>query len=158
MRVQNQSRDEYDDQAGVDTVPAQRPAPDDARISWQREPGDGDEPTVGDEPGDGDEPTVGDEPVAASDQPAVTPLWSDGDGQRFRDRWREVQLRFVDDPRAATQEAEALVGEAIDGVSAALAAQRDRLAGWRSADSDDTEELRTAVRRYREVLDRVLAL
>lgn len=76
--------------------------------------------------------------------------------QTFRDRWRDVQLRFVDDPRAAAGEAEALVEEAIEALSAALAAQKDTLGGWQEAGSADTEELRMAVRRYRDFLDRVL--
>jgi hypothetical protein len=66
-------------------------------------------------------------------------------------------LRFVDDPRLAAQEAEALVGEAIDGFTAALTARREELAQWRSQSTDDTEELRVALRRYREFLDRVIA-
>ncbi|MER7440527.1 hypothetical protein [Micromonospora avicenniae] len=76
--------------------------------------------------------------------------------QGFRDRWRDVQLRFVDDPRAAAGDAEALVEEAIEALSAALAAQKSTLGGWQEASSADTEELRMAVRRYRDFLDRVL--
>jgi hypothetical protein len=92
-----------------------------------------------------------------ADAPAMDDFWADGQGQHFRDRWREVQLRFVDDPRSAAQEAEALVGEAIDGFTAALAARREELAQWRSHSTDDTEELRVALRRYREFLNRVIA-
>ncbi|WBB66757.1 hypothetical protein [Micromonospora sp. WMMD812] len=76
--------------------------------------------------------------------------------QGFRDRWRDVQLRFVDDPRAAAGDAQALVEEAMEALSAALAAQRTALGGWQGAGSADTEELRMAVRRYRDFLDRVL--
>ncbi|MFJ5617545.1 hypothetical protein [Micromonospora sp. NPDC093243] len=76
--------------------------------------------------------------------------------QGFRDRWRDVQLRFVDDPRAAAGEAQALVEEAIQALSSALAAQRTSLGGWQQAGSADTEELRMAVRGYRDFLDRVL--
>jgi hypothetical protein len=76
--------------------------------------------------------------------------------QRFRDRWRDVQLRFVDDPRAAAGEAQSLVEEAIQALASALAAQKNSLGGWQDAGSADTEELRMAVRRYRDFLDRVL--
>ncbi|TDB78623.1 MULTISPECIES: hypothetical protein [unclassified Micromonospora] len=76
--------------------------------------------------------------------------------QAFRDRWREVQLRFVDDPRAAVGEAQALVEEAIEALSAALSAQKQRIGDWRDAGSADTEQLRVAVRQYRDFLDRVL--
>ncbi|MFU8873458.1 hypothetical protein [Micromonospora sp. SL4-19] len=74
----------------------------------------------------------------------------------FRDRWREVQLRFVDDPRAAVGEAQSLVEEAIEALSAALREQRTKLGGWQQSGSTDTEQLRVAVRDYRDFLDRVL--
>ncbi|RLP99134.1 hypothetical protein [Micromonospora sp. CV4] len=76
--------------------------------------------------------------------------------QRFRDRWRDVQLRFVDDPQAAAGEAQSLVEEAIQALASALAAQKNELGGWQDAGSADTEQLRMAVRRYRDFLDRVL--
>ncbi|MDG4756325.1 hypothetical protein [Micromonospora sp. WMMD710] len=81
----------------------------------------------------------------------------DGDtAQGFRDRWRDVQLRFVDDPQAAAGEAQSLVEEAIQALSSALAAQKSTLGGWQDAGSADTEQLRMAVRNYRDFLDRVL--
>ncbi|MFD4208892.1 hypothetical protein ACFWRG_23210 [Micromonospora tulbaghiae] len=76
--------------------------------------------------------------------------------QGFRDRWRDVQLRFVDDPRAAVGEAESLVEEAIEALSTALREQRTRLGTWQESGSTDTEQLRVAVRGYRDFLDRVL--
>ncbi|MET7951829.1 hypothetical protein [Micromonospora sp. NPDC005324] len=76
--------------------------------------------------------------------------------QGFRDRWRDVQLRFVDDPQAAAGEAQSLVEEAIQALSSALAAQKSTLGGWQDAGSADTEQLRMAVRNYRDFLDRVL--
>ncbi|PYC76486.1 hypothetical protein C7C45_00385 [Micromonospora arborensis] len=76
--------------------------------------------------------------------------------QGFRDRWRDVQLRFVDDPHAAAGEAQSLVEEAIQALASALAAQKNTLGGWQDAGSADTEQLRVAVRRYRDFLDRVL--
>ncbi|WP_422754871.1 hypothetical protein [Micromonospora sp. WMMD708] len=76
--------------------------------------------------------------------------------QGFRDRWRDVQLRFVDDPRGAAGEAQSLVEEAIAALAEALAAQKEKLGGWQGADEADTEQLRVAVRRYRDFLDRVL--
>ncbi|MEV0004012.1 hypothetical protein AB0H28_17235 [Micromonospora sp. NPDC050980] len=76
--------------------------------------------------------------------------------QGFRDRWRDVQLRFVDDPRAAVGEAESLVEEAIEALSTALREQRSRLGAWQESGSSDTEQLRVAVRGYRDFLDRVL--
>jgi hypothetical protein len=86
----------------------------------------------------------------------VTGLWDDDTTQSLRERWRDVQLRFVDDPEGATGEAQALVAEAVDALTANLAELRADLDGWRSADNGDTEQLRVVVRRYRDFLDRLL--
>jgi hypothetical protein len=90
------------------------------------------------------------EPVAA--------LLAAETGQNFRERWREVQLRFVDDPRAAAGDAQRLVEEAVESLARALAEQKDKLGDWNSGDASDTENLRVAVRRYRDFLDRLLGL
>ncbi|PZF89653.1 hypothetical protein [Micromonospora deserti] len=83
-------------------------------------------------------------------------LFDPAAAQGFRDRWRDVQLRFVDDPRAAAGEAQSLVDEAIQALASALSAQKDKLGAWQEAASADTEQLRVAVRQYRDFLDRVL--
>ncbi|MFF5175024.1 hypothetical protein ACFY3U_20630 [Micromonospora sp. NPDC000089] len=92
---------------------------------------------------------------AAVPRDAAT-LFEDDAAQAFRDRWRDVQLHFVDDPRAAVGEAQSLVEEAISALSEALAAQKEKLGGWQGAGEADTEQLRVAVRQYRDFLDRVL--
>lgn len=88
----------------------------------------------------------------------ITALWSGGDAERLRERWRDVQLRFVDDPRAAAGEAQALVEDALGSFAAALAARKNELGGWQATESGDTEQLRMVVRRYRDLLDRLLGL
>ncbi|MFC0006044.1 hypothetical protein [Micromonospora siamensis] len=94
---------------------------------------------------------------AAGNVPAdAATLFEPETAQGFRDRWRDVQLRFVDDPKAAVGEAQSLVEEAIQALSSALAAQKDKLGGWQDNGSVDTEQLRVAVRQYRDFLDRVL--
>jgi hypothetical protein len=98
---------------------------------------------------------------AARPTPGAVPadaatLFAPETAQEFRDRWRDVQLRFVDDPRAAVGEAQSLVEEAIEALSAALREQKTRLGGWQESGSADTEQLRVAVRGYRDFLDRVL--
>jgi hypothetical protein len=87
----------------------------------------------------------------------VGAFWDDDARQELRDRWRELQLGFVDDPSAAVGEAQTLVDEAIDRYTAALSARRHDLDGWRSAGrAGDTEVLRVALRGYRDFLDRLL--
>jgi hypothetical protein len=86
---------------------------------------------------------------------AVT-VWHEDAVHDFQQRWREVQLRFVDDPRAAADEAQQLVAEALDRFSEAVTARKGELDGWQGADGADTERMRTVVRRYRKLLDRLL--
>ena len=83
--------------------------------------------------------------------------------QRFRDRWQQLQLRFVDDPHAAAGLATVLVDEVLAALRDAVDRQRSTLADWQSDDgvdvhSGDTERLRIAVRRYRDFLDRLLGM
>ncbi|MFG2104488.1 hypothetical protein ACGFJ5_28255 [Micromonospora echinaurantiaca] len=99
--------------------------------------------------------TVGGQPATTVPAEPAT-LFEADVAQRFRDRWRDIQLRFVDDPRAAAGEAQALVDEAIQALASALSAQKSRLGAWQDAGSTDTEQLRMAVRQYRDFLDRVL--
>jgi hypothetical protein len=75
--------------------------------------------------------------------------------QGLRDRWREAQLGFIDDPRKTVDDVKALVSEAVDQFTAAVSAQRDELD---AAAGDDTEQYRVAVQRYRAFFDRLLNL
>jgi len=92
----------------------------------------------------------GDAPAAP-----VAGLWADGQRDEYRNRWRDVQLKFVDDPKAAAEEAHALVNDAVEALTSSLNRQRDELSGWQGADKHDTEELRVALRRYRDFLDQI---
>ena len=86
----------------------------------------------------------------------VGPLFAGSNASGFRDRWREVQLRFVDDPKAAAAEAAVLVDEVVDALTVSLKSQRATLG---DAEGDaDTETLRVRLRAYRDFLDRLLAL
>jgi hypothetical protein len=76
----------------------------------------------------------------------------------FRDRWQRLQMRFVDDPRGAADEARALTDDIVSALRDALDERRSSLSGWQAARTGDTEELRVAVRRYRDLLDRLLGL
>jgi hypothetical protein len=96
-------------------------------------------------------------PGALSTEP-LGRLWGDADVDGIRARWRDLQLKFIDDPQAVAGEAEGLVAEAVDGVTSALRARKDQLSDWRGTGGDDTERLRTAVRRYRDFLDQLLGL
>jgi len=76
-------------------------------------------------------------------------------------RWQRVQSAFVDEPRRAVEEADALVEETMRQLTEALAAERRNLAAhWREGgdgSASATEELRLALRRYRDLFHRMLA-
>ena len=74
----------------------------------------------------------------------------------LRDRWQELQLRFVDDPRGVVTEAQSLVAEAIQSLTTALADQQRDLESLAAGGNGDTEQLRVALQRYRDFFDRVL--
>ena len=88
----------------------------------------------------------------------VSALFDAGTAGDFRDRWQRVQMQFVDDPRGAAEQASSLVDDVVSALQASLTNQRGSLDGWQSGRAGDTEELRVAVRRYRDFLDRILGL
>ena len=90
--------------------------------------------------------------------PELGPLFGDRDAHTFRDRWRDVQLRFVDDPKAAADEAASLVDDAVDALAASIRSQKEQLNRGATQSPDDTEQLRVRLRTYRDFLDRLLDL
>lgn len=89
-------------------------------------------------------------PTQAMPVPGGERLFDAAAAEDFRDRWRRVQGRFVDDPGAAVEEADKLVVDAMK----ALAEQKRGLEAWRQG--AQTEDLRQSLRRYRAFLDRLL--
>jgi hypothetical protein len=77
--------------------------------------------------------------------------------QSLRDRWTDVQAGFVDDPRAAVEEAQALVERTTSELTEMFARERASLeTQWKRGDEADTEELRVALQRYRSFFNRLL--
>jgi hypothetical protein len=75
----------------------------------------------------------------------------------LRNRWESVQVGFVDDPRRAVSDAEALVGEVINDMTAGFRDQRHHLESlWSNGQEVSTEQLRQAIQRYREFFERFL--
>ncbi|MET9618971.1 hypothetical protein [Kitasatospora indigofera] len=98
---------------------------------------------------------------AGADTPRAPGLWLETEQvQRLSAQWRAVQTGFVDDPRAAVEQADDLVGKAADLIAESVGENRRRLraAGGPTEDRGiPTEELRLAMREYRTLLDRLLA-
>jgi hypothetical protein len=93
------------------------------------------------------------EPAAAeAAAPAAPSLDADG----VRNRFLDIQAGFVDEPRQAVEEAGRLVEELAQQVIDALQAQRGQLQV--PAAEASTEDLRLAMRSYRQFVDRLLGL
>ena len=91
------------------------------------------------------------EPLAALFPPQVA--------QEFRQRWDQVQIGFVDDPRRAVQQADELVAHVMKSLASTFADQRSRLEAGLGREGDpNTEDLRVALRGYRSFFQRLLSL
>lgn len=91
---------------------------------------------------------------AAEDEP----LFPHDAAVDLRARWEAVQTGFVDDPRAAVGDADALVRDVLDRLATTFEDQRKDLEGQWNDGEPDTEDLRSALRRYRDFFDRLIAL
>lgn len=101
------------------------------------------------------EPAVRVEPPVQGE--ANTPLFHDDEGRGFRTRWEGIQTGFVDEPRAAVQQADALVSEMIKRLSDVFAEERAGLEQhWGRGENVSTEDLRIALKRYRSFFERLL--
>jgi hypothetical protein len=86
------------------------------------------------------------------------PLVSRDRADQYTSRWNEVKGMFVDEPRQAVQQADALVGDLLDDLEQLFRAQRQEIENGLDNDDTSTEDLRMALRRYRSFFDRLLAV
>ena len=97
-------------------------------------------------------PVPGDTPVG----PLVS-LLNHEDSEQLRTRWNEIQGWFVDEPRAAVQQADTLVSDVIDKITRMFANERGSLEGqWKQGDDVSTEDLRQALQHYRSFFNRLV--
>jgi hypothetical protein len=85
-------------------------------------------------------------------------LGSADDQERFTARWQEIQAGFVDEPRRAVQDADALVVDMMDRLARMLASEREQLESLGETGKVSTEDLRQGLRRYRSLFERLLAV
>ena len=79
------------------------------------------------------------------------------ESEQFRMRWNEIQGKFVDEPRAAVQQADALVSEVIEQITQMFANEHSSLeAQWNRGNDVSTEDLRKALQRYRSFFNRLV--
>ena len=76
----------------------------------------------------------------------------------FQQRWKEIQTRFVDEPRGAVEDADGLVANLMQQLAEGFAKERERLeAQWGRGEDISTEDLRVALQRYRTFFQRLLS-
>ena len=93
----------------------------------------------------------------AEDRPVS--LFQADEGRGFRTRWDAIQTGFVDQPRAAVEQADALVGEMLKRLTDGFGAERGKLESqWSEGQNVSTEDLRVALRRYRSFFERLLSI
>ncbi len=86
-------------------------------------------------------------------------LLAASEAQQLRSRWEKIQTGFVDEPRKAVQDADALVAQTTKQLADNFSRERTKLEKeWDRGDDVSTENLRIALRRYRSFFDRLLAM
>jgi hypothetical protein len=77
----------------------------------------------------------------------------------LRARWDSIQVGFVDQPRNAVQDADALVSLTMKRLADAFAAEREKLEHqWDKNENISTEDLRITLQRYRSFFGRLLSI
>jgi hypothetical protein len=86
------------------------------------------------------------------------PLVSQQRAAAYSERWDQVKGGFVDEPRQAVAAADQLVSELLEELQELFRSQRHDIEQGLDADATTTEDLRVALRRYRNFFDRLLAV
>jgi hypothetical protein len=94
----------------------------------------------------------------ASDDGERAALVTRDRAESYSARWDSVKGEFVDEPRRAVANADALVGELLDELQELFKQQRTQIEQGLDADETSTEDLRVALRRYRSFFDRLLSI
>jgi hypothetical protein len=96
--------------------------------------------------------------TVAREDGAREPLLDTGQARSFTERWREIQVDFVDRPRESVEQADSLVAELMQQLASSFADERGKLEQqWEGGDDVSTEDLRVALTRYRSFFDRLLS-
>jgi hypothetical protein len=135
-------------------VPAAEPPADTPAPEGLPEPGaTAGAPAATDAPATAGAPAATDAPATAGTSASLVGSL-DADG--IRNRFLDIQAGFVDEPRQAVEEAGRFVDDLLQQVADALREQRAQLAG--ATDEGSTEDLRLALRAYRQFVDRILGM
>jgi hypothetical protein len=108
-------------------------------------------------------PAPAERPAADAETPAkaqeeTTTLFPHDDRDSYQNRWKNIQAGFVDEPRRAVEQADALVADVMQRLTESFASARAELEQqWDQGDHVSTEDLRVALTRYRSFFERLLA-
>jgi hypothetical protein len=87
-----------------------------------------------------------------------TALLPGDQASEFQGRWETLQTGFVDEPRRAVEDADALVAELMQRLASSFSDERSALEEqWDRGDDVSTEDLRVALQRYRSFFERLLS-
>jgi hypothetical protein len=87
------------------------------------------------------------------------PLFNENELSELRARWQKIQGTFVDEPRAAVEDADELVATTMKRLAEIFSNERSKMESeWSRGDEVSTEDLRQALRRYRSFFDRLLSV
>ncbi|MFF5724324.1 hypothetical protein [[Kitasatospora] papulosa] len=89
-----------------------------------------------------------------------SPLVPRGDQDKLSQRMQHAVTDFVESPRRAVEEAESTFDQIVSGLTEALAERKRVLrASWHEQDTEaQTEELRVALQRYRDLSEHLLRI
>ncbi|GAA2929166.1 hypothetical protein [Streptomyces enissocaesilis] len=98
--------------------------------------------------------------ASAAQEPAPHGLLPHGERDKLGLRLQQAVNTFVDGPRRSVEEADSVFEEAARCLTDAMAERRNSLrTAWAGRDREaETEELRLALRTYREVTERLLRM
>ena len=91
-----------------------------------------------------------------TDSDSAVTLLNPEETEQFRAHWNEIQGSFVDEPRSAVDQADALVGEVIEKITRLFASERSALENeWKQGNEVSTEDLRKILQHYRAFFNRL---
>jgi hypothetical protein len=97
--------------------------------------------------------------VARAREEERVALFAANEATELRARWDGIQVGFVDEPRKAVEEADALVSATSKRLAEMFASERQKLEQqWDRSENISTEDLRVALQRYRSFFARLLAI
>lgn len=86
-------------------------------------------------------------------------LFVPNEANEFRSRWDSIQVGFVDQPRKAVEDADALVAATMSRLAEIFSAERQKLERqWEKSENISTEDLRITLQKYRSFFGRLLSI